>query len=262
MELALFVAIGGVAGILSAMLGIGGGQVLVPCLVAILTAKLPPDLMMKVVLATSLATIPFTGAWAAYQQRKAGNVDFTKVAKVSLGVVFGALGGGYAAPFVPGTFLRGLFCFFAFYVGGQMLAGRHPKFKASFSSRSAVAAGAITGALSSWVGIGGGAIIVPYLLSVGEEVKKATGISSAVGVVVAAAASAGYAFAAHAQGIHEPGLLGFVHISAFLGIVTGSFFGVLIGMRLAAKAPAALIKRIFAVTLLASGAKMLWGLFF
>lgn len=260
MDYSIFAALGVVAGILSGLLGIGGGQVLVPALLAILSASLPGDALMKTVLATSLATIPFTGGWAAYQQRKAGNVDLAKVAKLAGGVVAGALIGGACAPFVSGMLLKGLFAIFALYVGLQLIAGKQPRFKSEFTSKSATIAGSITGAFSSWVGIGGGAIVVPYLLAVGEEAKKATGISSAVGVVVAASASVGYAIAAHMQQVSLPMQLGFAHLPAFAGIVGGSFFGVLIGMRLAKKANAALIKRLFAITLLAAGAKMLVSL--
>lgn len=261
MLFAVFIGVGVFAGILSAMLGIGGGQVLVPCLLVALGTSVPGDYLMKTVLATSLATIPFTGGFAAYQQYRAGNVDFSKVRKLAVGVIVGALAGGLAAPFVRAGILKGLFVAFAFYIGLQMLVGRHPKFKSSFNARSATVAGTITGAFSSWIGIGGGAIVVPYLLAVGTEVKKATGISSAVGVVVAASASAGYAWAAHLQDISLPNQWGFIHGPAFAGIVTGSVFGVLIGMRLAKIAPAPVIKRLFAITLLAAGAKMLSSFF-
>jgi uncharacterized membrane protein YfcA len=141
-----------------------------------------------------------------------------------------------------------------------MIVGRQPKFNADFNGRNGAIAGAATGSLSSWVGIGGGAVIVPFLLAVGQPVKKATGVSSAVGVVVAAAATAGYAWSAHAQGVHLPGQWGFVHVSAFLAIVSASFFGVLAGVKMAKRVNAILLKRLFALTLLAAGLKMIWSL--
>jgi uncharacterized membrane protein YfcA len=259
-DIGIFMAVGLFAGVLSGMLGIGGGQVLVPCLLAVLAGTIPEPFLMKTVLATSLATIPFTGGWAAYQQSRDGNVDFAIVRKLALGVVAGALAGGLAAPYVPAPFLKGLFAVFALYVGVQMIVGRQPKFNADFNGRNGAIAGAATGALSSWVGIGGGAVIVPFLLAVGQPVKKATGVSSAVGVVVAAAATAGYAWSAHAQGVHLPGQWGFVHVSALLTIVSASFFGVLAGVKMAKRVNALLLKRLFALTLLAAGLKMIWSL--
>lgn len=260
MDIAIFMAVGLFAGVLSGMLGIGGGQVLVPCLLAVLAGTVPEPYLMKTVLATSLATIPFTGGWATYQQSRDGNVDLGKVKKLTLGVVVGALIGGIAAPYLSAIFLKGLFCAFAAYVGIQMLVGKQPKFNAEFNQRNGALAGTATGALSSWVGIGGGAVIVPFLLAVGEPVKKATGISSAVGVVVAMSATVGYAWSAHLQGIHLPGQWGFVNTTALAWIVSGSFFGVLIGVKLAKKVPATALKRIFAITLLSAGAKILWGI--
>ena len=261
MDIGIFMAVGLFAGVLSGMLGIGGGQVLVPCLLAVLASKVPEAYLMKTVLATSLATIPFTGGWAAYQQSRDGNVDLSKVKKLALGVVVGALAGGLAAPYVSAVFLKGLFAVFALYVGIQMIIGKQPSLSsAEFNHRNGAIAGASTGALSSWVGIGGGAVVVPFLLAVGEPVKKATGISSAVGVVVAAAATVGYAWSAHAQGVDLPGQWGFVHATALTAIVAGSFFGVLGGIKLAKKVNALLLKRLFAITLLAAGTKMIWSL--
>ena len=260
MDIGIFMAVGLFAGVLSGMLGIGGGQVLVPCLLAVLAGSVPEPYLMKTVLATSLATIPFTGGWAAYQQSRDGNVDLAKVRKLAFGVVAGALLGGLAAPFVPSPFLKGLFSVFAFYVGIQMIIGKQPKFNAEFNDRNGAVAGAATGALSSWVGIGGGAVVVPFLLAVGEPVKKATGISSAVGVVVATAATAGYAWSAHAQAVHLPSQWGFIHLPALASVVVASFFGVLVGIRLARKVNALILKRMFAITLLAAGAKMAWSL--
>jgi uncharacterized membrane protein YfcA len=253
-------AVGLVAGVLSGMLGIGGGQVLVPCLLAALAGSVPEPFLMKTALATSLATIPFTGGWAAYQQSREGNVDPSKVSKLAFGVVAGALLGGLAAPYVPASVLKGLFSVFALYVGAQMIIGRQPKFSAEFNRRNGAVAGAATGALSSWVGIGGGAVVVPFLLAVGEPVKKAAGISSAVGVVVAAAATAGYGWSARAQAVSLPNQWGFVHLPALASIVAASFFGVLIGIKLARRVDALMLKRMFAITLLAAGAKMAWSL--
>ncbi len=186
-------------------------------------------------------------------------MDWLKVKQLAFGVVVGALVGGVGAPYVSASLLKGLFALFAAYVGLQMLAGRQPKIKAEFNAKSAAAAGAATGALSSWVGIGGGALIVPFLLGIGAPVKQATGISSAIGVPVALAASLGYAWSAPAQGVDLPGQLGFVHLAAAC-IVSTSLIGVFLGVKWAQKVPALALKRFFALTLLAAGAKMLVSL--
>lgn len=254
----ILLAIAGlIAGVLSGLLGIGGGLVLVPCLL-MAQAELGAD-PAKVALATSLATIPFTGGWAAFQQTRLGNVDFSKVKMLSFGVAIGAVAGSCTATLVPDVALRVTFVAFAVYVGFQMLMDAQPRIPVEFSAKSAAVAGLVTGALSSWVGIGGGTVVVPFLTSTGEPVKKAVGISSAVGVVVAAFASVGYAFGAWhlGDGGAAPGRLGYVHIAAFASIVPASLIGAYVGVRLGARVSAPRLKKIFAVVLLASAAKLL-----
>lgn len=229
---------------------------LVPCLL-MAQSELGVD-PAKVALATSLATIPFTGSWAAFQQARLGNVDFGKVKKLSFGVAFGAIAGSCTATLVPDIALKVTFVAFAVYVGFQMLMDAQPRIPVAFSARSAAVAGLVTGALSSWVGIGGGTVVVPFLTSTGEPVKKAVGISSAVGVVVAAFASMGYAFGAWRLGEGAvPGRLGYVHIAAFASIVPASLIGAYVGVRLGSRVSAPRLKKIFAVALLASAAKLL-----
>lgn len=256
----LMMAVGLSAGVLSGLLGIGGGIVLVPALFFVLSASLPVELVMKVALATSLATIPFTSAFAAWQQYKVGNSDYAKVKQLAPGVAVGAIFGGISATLVSSTLLKAVFCIFALYVGTQMLIGAQPRLKVTFNRSSAMFAGLITGAMSSWVGIGGGNILVPFLTSTGESIKKAAGITSPIGVVVALFATLGFAASALKQPINLPGLLGFVHVGGFFAIVSTSLIGVFFGVRLAEKVPAAVLKKIFAVLLLGTGLKLGWSL--
>lgn len=69
MDYTLLLGVGVLAGVLSALLGIGGGLVL--------ASRIPEGELMKTAGATSLATIPFTGGWVAYQQHLRGFVDWT-----------------------------------------------------------------------------------------------------------------------------------------------------------------------------------------
>ena len=256
----LLMAVGLCAGVLSGLLGIGGGIILVPALFFVLSASLPVEMVMKVALATSLATIPFTSAFASWQQYKAGNSDYVKVKQLAVGVAVGGIVGGVSAAMVSSTLLKAIFCIFALYVGMQMLIGAQPRLKVTFNRTSAMMAGLITGAMSSWVGIGGGNILVPFLSSTGETIKKAAGITSPIGVVVAIFASLGFAASAVNNPTNLPGLLGFVHVAGFFAIVSTSLVGVFFGVKLSDKVPAAVLKKIFAVLLLGTGLKLSWSL--
>jgi uncharacterized protein len=250
--------VGLIAGVLSGLLGIGGGLVLVPSLLFLQFAA--GTEATAVALATSLASIAFTGAWSAYQQHRLGNIDFSKVKKISTGVAVGAVAGGFTAPLVPGMVLKLIFCVFAIYVSMQMLLSLQTRLNIQFSTRSAVGAGLVTGALSSWVGIGGGTIVVPFLTSTGEPIKKAIAISSAVGVAVAVFASLGFAWNAWSLQVSAPGRLGFINVHALMGIVPASLLGSSLGIRLGTRLKAPLLKKIFAVVLLLGVTKILSSL--
>jgi uncharacterized membrane protein YfcA len=83
------VGIGLAAGFLSGVLGIGGGIVIVPLLVA-LVAYAP-----KRAMATSLAAILFTAVAAAASHAQAGNVNWTDAALIGLPATVGAVGGAW-----------------------------------------------------------------------------------------------------------------------------------------------------------------------
>lgn len=259
--LLLLASAGLFAGFLAGLFGIGGGIILVPALGFILFSSVPPEHLMRVCLATSLATIVFSSTFAAWQQHRAGNCDWSKVRQLSVGVAIGATLGGLIAANMPELVLRTLFATFATYVGVQMWFAFQPKIPVTFNSRSALVAGSITGAMSSWVGIGGGNILVPYLLSTGVGIKKAAGITSPVGVVVALFATLGYAISASNNPPQVPGAIGFVVGSAFLTIVSTSFLGIFLGLRLSNVLPGHQIKRAFAVLLLLTGIRYWIGIF-
>ena len=83
------VGIGLAAGFLSGMLGVGGGIVIVPLLIA--AAAYAP----KAAMATSLAAILFTAVAAAASHAQAGNVAWADAAYVGLPAVAGAVGGAW-----------------------------------------------------------------------------------------------------------------------------------------------------------------------
>lgn len=83
------VGIGLAAGFLSGVLGIGGGIVIVPLLVA-LVAYAP-----KRAMATSLAAILFTAVAAAASHAQAGNVDWSDAALIGLPATAGAVLGAW-----------------------------------------------------------------------------------------------------------------------------------------------------------------------
>lgn len=83
--LALFLAIGLGAGVLSGLFGIGGGIVIVPALLFL--AKMPPSTATGTSLAALLLPVGALGAWEYYKE---GHLDMRAALLISLGLFFGA----------------------------------------------------------------------------------------------------------------------------------------------------------------------------
>jgi hypothetical protein len=85
---------------------------------------------------------------------------------------------------------------------------------------------------------------------------NAIGTSAAVGLPIALAGAAGYAW----TGLGKPGLpamtVGYIHIPALVGIALGTFVTVPYGVRAAHAWPVRRLKRVFALLLLILTAKM------
>ena len=113
------VAIGFVAGILSGMFGIGGGLVIVPCLVTFL------GLGTKEAIGTSLAAILLpVGILGVLSHFKAGNVHVRYALLIDAGLFFGALLGSQIIINMPKLVANRLFAGFLVLVAIKMVLGK------------------------------------------------------------------------------------------------------------------------------------------
>ena len=127
-------------------------------------------------------------------------------------------------------------------------------------SLTAMGVGAVIGALSSLIGIGGGSLSVPFMVYCNVSMREAVGTSSAIGFPIALAGATGYAIAGYqVQGL-PPFTVGYIYLPALAGIALASVLTVPIGARLAHRLPVLQLKRLFALLLYGLGAKMVWSL--
>ena len=110
MDTFLLVLVGLAAGILSGLLGIGGGLLIVPCLVFIF--GLSQHAAQGTTLALMVPPIGLLAAWTYYKQ---GDVDIRMAVLICLGFFFGGLFGAKLAGLINGALLKKLF-------GGLLLA--------------------------------------------------------------------------------------------------------------------------------------------
>jgi uncharacterized membrane protein YfcA len=110
------IAIGAVTGVVSGLLGVGGGSVLVPCLV--LVTGFPQQLAQG----TSLAVIlPSSGAGSIAHAR-VGHVRKKRLPPILLGTFAGSWAGGLAALALPGQTLRIVFSVVLLAMGARFIA--------------------------------------------------------------------------------------------------------------------------------------------
>ncbi|MEI5638143.1 MULTISPECIES: sulfite exporter TauE/SafE family protein [unclassified Pseudoalteromonas] len=254
--------LGCAVGFLAGLLGIGGGLLIVPILSVILTQFeiIPPEKVVIVAVATSLASIIFTSTSSAKAHHKNSNVPWQVAPWVMLGVAVGALGSGFAAVLLPEKLVRLIFVISVIGIALKMAwsSRRPPKTTRVMPSGPVLAIlTSVTGALSAMIGIGGGALIVPLLTFFSLDMKKAIGCASASGIIIAIFGSIGYIASGSRHVDIEHGFLGFVYLPALVGIVATSWFMAPVGAKATHHLPVATIKKVFAALLVVIAGNML-----
>ena len=257
--LLIYSLVGGVAGILAGLLGIGGGLVIVPMLVYVFgLLAIPQELSMHLALATSMASIMFTSISSFMAHHRRGAVHWQVVRRIAVGIVTGTFLGSCVASTLSTGFLKIFFVVFLYFVAVQLLLNKKPKGSRELPGMVGMfTVGNLIGAVSSFVGIGGGTLSVPFMLWCNIRVHNAIGTSAAIGLPIALAGTAGYVYGGwNAHGL-PPYSLGFVYLPALFGIAAASVLTAPRGVRLAPSRPVDKLKRVFAILLLVVATKML-----
>lgn len=260
--LVLYLATGAYAGFMAGLLGVGGGVIIVPALLFVFAAQGFADAdAVRMALATSLASIVFTSLSSMRAHHAKGAVDWSVVRRIAPGVVIGTFAGAQLAAATPTLVLKVLFVAFVAGIAVQMAFDWRPSAQRELpGAAGASLAGAAIGGVSSLVGIGGGVLTVPFLASCGVAIHRAIGTSAAVGLPLSLAGAAGFVVA----GWDAPALpalsLGYVYLPALAGIVLVSVLFAPLGAWVAHRQSAIVLRRVFALFLVAVGAKMAAGL--
>jgi uncharacterized membrane protein YfcA len=260
-EWIIYPPLGVLVGIIAGLLGIGGGVVVVPILVFVFTANaFAPQHIMQVALATSLGSIVFTSVASFMTHHRLGAVRWDIVKRITLGILIGTFAGTWFAAQLSTRALKVFFACFLYYVAAMMLSNFKPKPSRQLPGRLAVnGVGALIGVISSLVGIGGGALSIPFMMWCNVPVHHAIGTSAAIGFPIAVAGTFGYIL----NGLPITELptphLGYLYIPALFGIAFFSFFAAPFGAKLAHRTPVVTLKRIYAAFLVVVATRILWG---
>lgn len=256
---------GALAGFLAGLLGIGGGMVIVPVLAyAYANAGFPLDAVMQFALATSLASILFTGLSSMRAHHARGAVRWDLVRTLAIPLMLGALAGSQVADVLGSEWLMRLFGFFALLIALQMLFSRGSPTRddpgappPSVALPLTLAGGGVIGVASAIFGIGGGSLCVPWLHALGVRMQNAVATSAACGVPIALAGATGYIVAGWSRSDLPALSLGYVHLPSLAALAVVSVPMAMVGARQAHRLPAATLRRVFALLLLLVAADFL-----
>ncbi|MEW6691357.1 MAG: sulfite exporter TauE/SafE family protein [Pseudomonadota bacterium] len=262
LALGIYALLGVFTGLMAGLLGIGGGLIVVPALAYLYTLQgtVPAEHLMQVAVGTSLATILLTSIGSIWTHHKKRAVDWIVVRRLLLGLVIGSVGGSYLAHYLPSDVLKRLFGTLEILIALQMAFGRQPAPHRHLPALPGMtAAGSGIGALSSIMGMGGGAISTPFFVWCNMPLRNAIATSAAIGLPAAIAGSAAYVLAGWStQGLPEMSL-GYVYLPAWLGIGLMSILFARVGAHLTHRLPVGVLKKVFAILLIGLGLKMLLG---
>lgn len=260
--LAVYLALGLLSGFVAGLLGVGGGLLMVPVLTwAYASQGFSPAYNIHLALGTSLGVIVLTSISSLRAHHAHGAVVWPAVRRIVPGILMGTLLGSLAAAWVTDTGLKIFFTVFLFYAATQMLLGLKPKPSRDMPGWPGMTlAGGVIGLVSSWVGIGGGTLTVPFLTWCNTDFRHAIGTSSAIGFPIAAAGTVGYMLSGQAVGVLPSASLGFVYLPALAAIAAGSWLTAPLGARATHRWPVAVVKRIFAGLLYLLGVRMAYSL--
>ncbi len=261
LPLILVLALSGVvAGFAAGLLGVGGGIVTVPVLeYSLRFAGVPEEYRMHVAVATSLAAIIPTSMSSARTHHARGAVDWQLARSWGAAMVIGAATGSLLASHAPLPVLAGIFGSVALLIAAKMLLPLDEVRVARDVPRGPGGAllGAVIGAVSAMMGIGGGTLTVPTLNLCGYPIHRAVGTAAFFGIFISIPGTVGYLLAR--PPVELPwATVGFVSLVGLLVIAPGSMLTATLGARVAHTLSRRRLSQAFGVFLLVVGARMLY----
>ncbi|MCH8274669.1 MAG: sulfite exporter TauE/SafE family protein [Armatimonadetes bacterium] len=229
-------AVSVLAGAFGAMLGLGGGIILVPLLIAVFSVE------TEAARFASLVAVCVTSLAGSLVYLREGVTDLVYAGYLQLPTIVGAVAGALIGSRLDATVVKVLFAALLLFVAWRLLRAKAlPSARGANRGRWMAAGGACLGAglLSSLLGVGGGLIFVPVLsLLLARPPRVAAATSTYLIGLTAAASALIYARAGQMDAN--------IAVPAALGILVGAQ----VGARVSRFVPGLLLRRVFAAVML------------
>ncbi|MEX0912122.1 MAG: sulfite exporter TauE/SafE family protein [Gemmatimonadota bacterium] len=235
----LFVAVGLTVGLLSGLVGIGGGVLMVPFLYFfydrpdLFGVVVSPESRVALAHGTSLMVIVPTSIRGTLAFQRAKLVEWRAVWPIGAASVLAAFAGARLAVVLPPEALKTAFGVLLIFSGARLMTPRRaaePGAKSrepNFSALRTVFTGVLVGLLSALLGVGGGTVAIPLLIYLMKlDIRKVAATSIGIIALTASAGTIGYVL----SGLGQPGLppwsLGYVDVSAGIAMFVGALVSV------------------------------------
>jgi len=256
-------ATGAGAGFTSALLGVGGGFIIVPASHwLILAMGVSKDIAMRIAIGTSLLVILPTAISGTWRHNKKGAVRWKTALVLGSCALVGGLVGATLAAHLPAKVLARFFGGLVLAIAIWMGLGIMPKLKREDNEPRekfwlVAACGFPIGIVSGLTGLGGGALIVPMLvLALNFPMHDAVGTSVASIIFVSLGGIVGYIV----NGLGVPDLLpysiGYINLPIWLCLAATSIPLAQFGARAAHALPAKPLRYIFIAFMVYAGLRM------
>lgn len=260
-DFALFALLGMGAGTLAGMLGIGGGMVIVPGLFYLFSLMdLPGYSLMHLAAGSAMCIMIFTSASSTFSHHIRGDVNWEIFGRMIAAIGVGVLLGNLISNRLDTHWLEIIFGVFLLFVSVKILLDWRPAFEeTSYPPLVLMAAvGTLIGFKSGILGIGGGAISVPFLLYCGLPMNKASGTSASFTLPIAIVGT--ISFLLFSQGYTDIAwATGYIYWPAVALVAPFTVLGAPIGTKLSHTISPQHLRRIFGLLLVVIGLRMFGG---
>ncbi|EHP86135.1 sulfite exporter TauE/SafE family protein [Methanotorris formicicus] len=264
MLFSIFVLLGIVVGILSGLLGVGGGFIVVPSLIyAFDYLNISENFAVKMAFGTSLFVVFITSLVGAYKHSKFKNVDWKSAALMGMmGMVGSYISGTIVVNYLSGGLLKIIFGVILIAISINMI--RCPKIREieDFVKPNLIpliVCGFLIGILTGMVGLGGGVIAIPVMiLFLKFPIKKAIGTS--LGMIILTSFGGLIPYLSANPNIDSVDLYNVGYVSLLVGLciaIPSAMFSSY-GVRLSTKLDAVILRRIFGIVLFLVGLNLIF----
>jgi uncharacterized membrane protein YfcA len=255
--LTLFILAGVAGGLLLGLIGVGMALVTVPFLTFMLPSLgFSTEVSPVIALASSMVIAAIGSISSLRVHHQKGTINWELIRLMLPASLSGVVLGSLLVTRLPALWLQCIFAAFLLYVAFSMLkpSTKTTQLQNPPSNQLLRWFPALVGATGSFIGAGGGVLMVPFL-SRFMAMPKAVASSVAVGFPVTVFGAISYML--QTAPVTHPDLIGAVYWPAVLGMSIGSVVAAPLGVQLSTKVPAALLKKLFACVLLLIALKML-----